>query len=135
MELHLSMKNVIIVKEALFQDGIHSLSVFSVATTFFTKDVLRNMASSALSASTSMKRYVSYNFWVLYCFIESIINQRGVRRIVGKKNANDAPESDSEGSSPVYPQIPVKKSQEVEKEVKRTFMEEFQMQMTIYEKE
>lgn len=62
VELHLSMKNVIIVKEALCQDGIHSLSVFSVATTFFTKDVLRNMASSALSASTSMKRYVSYNF-------------------------------------------------------------------------
>lgn len=68
-------------------------------------------------------------------FIESIINQRGVRRIVGKKNANDVPESDSENSSPVYNQVPVKKSQEVEKEVKRTFMEEFQMQMTIFEKE
>ena len=90
------------VREALCLDGILSLSVCSVATMFFTKDARKNMASSALSASMSMKRSVSYNF-PLVLFIESIINQRGVRRIVGKKNANDAPESDSDSSSPVYP--------------------------------
>lgn len=85
----------------------------------------------------STKRYVSVCVQYRHCFfLESIINQRGVRRItVGKKSVNEAPESDSEGSSPVSPSIPVKKSVEVEKEVKRTFLEEFQMQMTIFEKE
>jgi hypothetical protein len=77
--------------------------VCSVATTFFTKDVLKNMASSALSVSMSMKRSVSFYFIAFFHIIESIINQRGVRRIVGKKNANEQAESDSEGSSPVYP--------------------------------
>lgn len=68
VELLLSMKNVTTVREASCQDGIRNLSVSSVATTFFTKGAPRNMALSALSASMSMKRSVSYYFLSVYFF-------------------------------------------------------------------
>jgi hypothetical protein len=72
-------------------------------------------------------------------FIESIINQRGVRRVVGSKHKggntpSTGQDSASDNESPVSPPV-AKKSFDNEKEPKRSFMEEFQMQMTIFEKE